>query len=215
MLPPILASAIIVLVLLLIAELKDNFIGKLIFKPLLSTLFVTTACLQPWHLRGYAMCILAGLALSWMGDLFLIFKSQTMFLMGLVAFLLGHVCYTLGFFTLGTLNMWGMIGGVVMVAMGIAIFFWLRPHLGKMTGPVITYIMIISAMVSGALAISSTPGINIVAKRFILIGAILFYASDLFVARDQFIKTAFINRLMGLPLYFTAQFLLAVSVGTT
>jgi len=40
-----------------------------------------------------------------------------------------------------------------------------------------------------------------------------FYISDLFVARDRFFKTEFSNRLLGLPLYYAGQFLLAFSVG--
>jgi len=41
---------------------------------------------------------------------------------------------------------------------------------------------------------------------------LFFYLSDLFVARNQFMKKAYINRLVGLPLYFIGQFLLAFSV---
>jgi hypothetical protein len=34
-----------------------------------------------------------------------------------------------------------------------------------------------------------------------------------FVARDRFLKKDFFNRLVGLPLYYTGQFILAFSVG--
>lgn len=44
-------------------------------------------------------------------------------------------------------------------------------------------------------------------------GALLFYLSDIFVARDRFLKTSFLNRLVGLPIYYAGQFLLAFSVG--
>ncbi|MDD3992851.1 MAG: hypothetical protein PHV70_11955 [Desulfobacteraceae bacterium] len=37
--------------------------------------------------------------------------------------------------------------------------------------------------------------------------------SDLFVARQRFVAPAFSNRLLGLPLYYIGQFLLAFSVG--
>ena len=43
-------------------------------------------------------------------------------------------------------------------------------------------------------------------------GAVLFAVSDISVARDQFVRPAFINRLWGLPLYYAAQLLLAGSV---
>jgi hypothetical protein len=47
----------------------------------------------------------------------------------------------------------------------------------------------------------------------VFVGALSFYFSDVFVARDRFIEQQFLNRLLGLPLYFAGQFLLAFSVG--
>jgi hypothetical protein len=44
-------------------------------------------------------------------------------------------------------------------------------------------------------------------------GALGFYVSDIFVARQRFLKTDFVNRLIGLPLYYGGQFLLAFSTG--
>jgi hypothetical protein len=46
----------------------------------------------------------------------------------------------------------------------------------------------------------------------ILIGAFLFYLSDISIARDRFIEPSFTNRLWGLPLYYGAQILLAISI---
>ena len=43
-------------------------------------------------------------------------------------------------------------------------------------------------------------------------GALAFVASDLFVARDRFVSPAFANRLLGLPLYYAAQMLLAATI---
>lgn len=44
-------------------------------------------------------------------------------------------------------------------------------------------------------------------------GAVAFYVSDVFVARDRFMKGGFVNRLVGLPLYYAGQFLIAFSLG--
>ena len=44
-------------------------------------------------------------------------------------------------------------------------------------------------------------------------GALFFYISDIFVARNRFLKLEFFNRLIGLPLYYAGQFLLAFSIG--
>jgi hypothetical protein len=44
------------------------------------------------------------------------------------------------------------------------------------------------------------------------LGALLFAASDLAVARDQFVRPGLANRMVGLPLYYAAQVLLALAV---
>jgi len=45
-----------------------------------------------------------------------------------------------------------------------------------------------------------------------VLGAVAFYLSDLGVARDRFVSKGFVNRLVGLPLYYGGQLLLAYSV---
>ena len=52
------------------------------------------------------------------------------------------------------------------------------------------------------------------AHPLVLAGAIAFYLSDLTVARDRFVTRGFENRIVGLPLYYTGQVLLALSVAT-
>ncbi len=54
-------------------------------------------------------------------------------------------------------------------------------------------------------------GLIIIALWFCLGGDILFYISDLFVARQRFVVDSPVNRVVGLPLYYVAQFLLAFS----
>ena len=78
--------------------------------------------------------------------------------------------------------------------------------------PVAFYIVVISVMVSGAWAVFRNPNMNRVGAWLILFGALLFYVSDIFVARNRFIETEFLNRLFGLPFYYIGQFLLAFSV---
>jgi hypothetical protein len=50
-------------------------------------------------------------------------------------------------------------------------------------------------------------------RTLIFAGALCFYLSDLWVARDKFIKDEFQNRLIGLPFYYLGQFSLAFSAG--
>jgi hypothetical protein len=45
----------------------------------------------------------------------------------------------------------------------------------------------------------------------VALGALAFTASDVSVARDRFVRAQFLNRAWGLPLYYCAQVLLALS----
>ena len=79
--------------------------------------------------------------------------------------------------------------------------------------PISLYIVIITIMVIGAWAVFWKSSFQISGRALILAGALCFYFSDVFVARDKFIKEEYVNRLLGLPLYYAGQFMLAFSVG--
>ncbi len=177
------------------------------FKMLASTGFIAVALSAGALSSSYGRIVLVALALSWAGDLLLTFTSRSAFLGGLVAFLLGHVAYTVAFGTRGFDPILGAISAVAITMIAVFVWRWLAPHLGDMSGPVAAYIVVISVMVLfafGAFGDGSTwliPG-----------GATLFFASDLFVARNQFVAPDPVNRMWGLPLYYLAQVLLALSV---
>jgi uncharacterized membrane protein YhhN len=209
----IFVAAAVVLFLLLIAEKRESRRGKLIFKPLLSALFVWTALLQPKPDAAFAAWVLAGLGLSWVGDVLLIFKSRGLFLCGLVAFLLAHGCYASGFYQLGSMRLWVWAALAVVLITGAVILRWFWPYLDGMCGPVAAYVTVISAMVGGALAVGAAPAVAVPGRWVVPAGASLFYFSDICVARDQFVASKFSNRLLGLPPYYLAQFFFAVSIG--
>ena len=208
-----LVAAAPLLVGLLFFEKRDSTRGRLLTKPLLSALFVATALTGPQPDPGYFRWILAGLLLCMAGDVFLIFFfSRKLFLAGLVSFLTGHLLYTVAFFSLAGKGRtsWIMIAFFLAVS-GVA-FAWLRPHLGKMLIPVLAYIAIITAMVIGAASLAGTETVCFPGRALAFAGALLFYVSDIFVARQRFVTQNFFNRAVGLPLYFAGQFLIALSI---
>jgi uncharacterized membrane protein YhhN len=209
----IIIAATLLLAGLLYFENNGNLKGKLPTKTILSCLFILAAVLQNRPLPGYFSIMLLGLVFCLGGDVFLALPQERMFLLGLVSFLLGHVCYVLGFFYVAELNLWTWAGGGAGLAVSGLVFFWLRPHLGTLLGPVIAYIVVITVMVIGAFTVFGDAGLNLTGRVMVLFGAVSFYFSDLFVARDRFLKAQFTNRLIGLPLYYGGQFLLAFSIG--
>jgi uncharacterized membrane protein YhhN len=209
----IIILAIFLLAGLLYFEKQGNRKAALPTKTLLSSLFIITALLQPHPLPGYFYLLLIGLIFCLGGDVFLALPQEKMFLCGLVSFLLGHVFYVTAFFAIAHLHQWTWVGlGICLVLSG-GIYFWLRPHLGSMHLPVLFYVIVITVMVVGAWSIIGDNQLSLTGRVVVFVGAVSFYFSDVFVARDRILKPEFLNRLIGLPLYYFGQFLLAFSVG--
>ena len=208
-----LLAALPLLAGLLLAERGGRTRQVLVVKSALSCLFVLAALMQPHPLPGYAGLVLAGLVLGLIGDVCLALPGQTAFRLGLLAFLAGHLLYVAAFLGLAAPAAWGGPAPLVIALAGVLVFLWLRPRAGKLLIPVAAYILAISLMLSCAWAVFQTPGLPVRGVSAVLLGALLFYLSDLCVARDRFVSPGFINRLLGLPLYYAGQFLLAFSVG--
>ena len=210
----ILAAAVVLLGGLLVSEKKETLKGVLATKPILSGLFIVMALIQPHPLASYYHLVLTGLVLSFVGDICLaFFFNRKVFTLGLVFFLAGHVFYTVAFFTTAGITAGTWISLVAVLLVSSVIFIRLRPHLGSMMGPVIAYILIISLMIIGAASLAAQDRFDLTARLLVLTGSIIFYCSDVFVARHRFVEKNIINRYAGLPMYYTAQFMLAFSVG--
>ena len=209
----IIIFGIILLFGLLYYEKKKDRIPLLIIKSILSLLFVITALLQPHSVPAYYHYLFVGLIFCLIGDVCLALPQEKAFMGGLVAFLIGHVFYIFSFLSLTQIFHWISTGLLIIFGMSTFIFFWLRPHLKSMLIPVLIYILVITVMASGAWAVFWKSPFQISGRSFILAGSLCFYFSDLFVARDKFIKEKYRNRLFGLPLYYGGQFLLAFSIG--
>lgn len=203
--------ALALLVGLIGAEKTEQPKRILAFKTPLSLLFIVAWALQPAQNPGFAAMILIALVFCLGGDVLLALGSHKTFLLGLVSFLLGHVMYAAAFFTVGQVGPAMAVGMILFMAAGVVVWRWLEPYLGDMQTPVLAYIVIISTMACAAAGLAANPAIPCITRATILIGAILFYLSDIFVARQRFVVSAQLNRAAGLPLYYSAQFLLAFS----
>jgi uncharacterized membrane protein YhhN len=209
----IIILAIVLLIGLLYFENKGNRKGLLPTKTALSLLFILTVLVQPHLIPRYYHLLLVGLILCLIGDVCLALPQQKMFLLGLVSFLIGHIFYVFGFFSVTHTSAWTWAGSLAVLFVSGTVYWWLRPHLGEMKIPVVIYIIVISIMISGACSLLGNSDLAKSGRLMAFMGAVSFYFSDVFVARDRFRKKAFLNRLIGLPMYYTGQFLLAFSVG--
>ena len=179
-----------------------------IAKMIASTAFLGVAWKAGAFQSAPGTAIFIGLVLSWWGDLFLIFQAKPIFLAGLISFFGGHVAYIAAFVLTGLALLYVGIGAGVIVLMGIPVLMWLTPKLTDMKVPVYAYMVVISIMVALSMGAWGETG-----NWLLPVGAIIFYVSDICVARDRFVAPGPINRYIGLPLYYGGQLILAWAIG--
>ena len=209
----IIGIGFVLLGFLLFFEKRKNRKGIVPTKTMLSALFVFAAAIQPHPLHSYFVFVLAGLLFCLGGDVCLALPQEKAFLFGLFFFLLGHLLYIFAFLHAAAFRALPWLLVAMTLGTSTGVYLWLRPHLGRMHGPVVAYVTVITIMVCMAWGLSGNRSLNISGRCLAVIGAVSFYVSDLFVARDRFLQASFVNRLLGLPTYYCGQFLLAFSVG--
>ena len=209
----ILFVAFVLLCAVLYFEKTENRTGLVSTKGCLSVLFILAALVQKDPLSPYFGFVVTGLVFCLGGDVFLALPQKKAFMLGLVSFLVGHVFYVIGFFSVARPSGWTWLSLLLAAMISSLIYLWLKSHLGKMRGPVIGYMVVITVMVCAASSILGVPDLNLSGRVLAFSGAVAFYFSDVFVARDRFVKKEFINRLVGLPMYYVGQFLIAFSLG--
>lgn len=195
-----LAAVVMLLGVHLVAEARGAAVPRAAGKLGASAAFVVLGAARGGG-GAFDRALLAGLVLSWAGDALLLSSRRPAFLGGLIAFLLAHVAYAVAFAGVTDATPWSALPVLAVTAGALA---WLWPHLGDLRAPVAAYCAVIAVMLWLALGVP---------RPEVRAGAALFYLSDLLVARDRFVRPAFSNRLIGLPLYYAGQLLLALAIG--
>ncbi len=165
----------------------------------LVALIGVAATLDPFDERIRAWMLL-GLVLSLAGDVFLMLDEKW-FVAGLGSFLLGHIAYVVGLQLAPTSVPWSIMG-LAVVALCVALV-GRRVVLGvaagdhkEMVGPVVAYLVVISAMVVSAWG---TSGL------WAIVGATLFYASDATLAWNRFLEQRRFGPLAVMVTYHLGQ----------
>lgn len=193
---------------LVLCEYRGWKISKAILKIVASTAFLALALQLNATASTYGQLILLALVLSWVGDVFLLSQKSRLFLLGLTSFLLAHVVFAMAFAS-RPIDGTALVAGLVfMSCIGAAVLAWLWNHLKAFYRAAVTaYVTAIVAMCAFAIATSAASGVWLLAAA-----AVTFAVSDIAVARERFVAPGANNKLWGLPLYYVAQILLALSV---
>ena len=177
-------------------------------KPLASAGFLAVAIAAGALDSSFGRWMLGALALSAVGDVLLLGKSEPTCLAGLASFLGAHLLFAVAFTVRGLAPV-GMASVVPLALFAWGVLRWLSPYVSdRMRPPVTLYALVISLMAVLAIATAADAW-----DARIPAGAVLFIVSDLAVARDNFVSSGFHNRLVGLPLYYGGQLLLAWAAG--
>lgn len=168
-----------------------------------STAFVAMGILGGRLHTPYARRIVLALIACWMGDVLGIWN----FFHGLAAFLAAHLILVSAFWAQGLVwrKFFRFLGPVLITT--LAVLFWLFPHVPPAEyAPVALYILVIALMLLFAFAAAQAPG-----GAIALMAAIIFFISDIFVARWKYVEPSAVNALFCYPLYYTACMLFALS----
>ncbi|MEZ5170700.1 MAG: lysoplasmalogenase [Acidimicrobiia bacterium] len=149
----------------------------------LAALIVVALLLDPVDDAQRAWFVVA-LVFSLGGDVFLMLPRD-LFVAGLASFLVGHLAYVVGINLTGGDALDVLVAAVVVVAVAAPLALKIVRSVvavdTKLVGPVVVYILAITAMVVSAVA----AGI-----AWMILGAVLFYASDALIAWNRFVRPA-------------------------
>lgn len=155
-----------------------------------------------------------GLVLSLAGDVFLMLPDEK-FVAGLAAFLIAHLCYTVGYNTTPLpINVVSAILLALVALVAIRLYRRIEKGLiadgqGALRLPVLLYSLVISVMLFSALTTFLRPEWAPGAALLAGIGALLFYLSDSLLAWNKFVQPLRNGRLMVIVTYHIGQALIA------
>ncbi len=190
-----------------------------IFKPATLVAFVIGAWLLGQRVGGgrLALWFVVALVFSLVGDICLMLPDEKWFVPGLLAFLVGHLCYIIGFNPT-----WPPVGAIAIVAVVGAVDWIVLPKIvrgvrnsgaPKLQGPVIGYGVILSLTLVSAWATWFRPEWESTGRLLAGLGGTLFFASDLMLAWNKFVRPPRLLHVAVIVTYHLGQLALALTVG--
>ncbi|NNM54342.1 MAG: lysoplasmalogenase [Spirochaetales bacterium] len=171
-------------------------------KPLLMPLLILYYVFSANPSNGW---VVGALVFGFLGDVFLLGQKEIFFKAGVIAFLLGNVCYAVAFWKVSggltqPLLLWLLVpysvaGGILML--------WLWRYLGVQKIPVLIYLLVIFVM-------SWTSWFSVVAGSrptavIGVVGSLLFIFSDVLLTVKVFVKPQKTVQALVMLLYGLAQ----------
>lgn len=210
-----------VFVLLHVGNYEFGFGLDYWFKPLLMPILMVWLYLsvEPRTVIGFRLAM-AALFFGWLGDVLLMYQqvSNHYFMLGLAAFLIGHVVYAFAYPKLMTaqpvkdplLITQKLRHSATIILAGLAMFVILSPHLGELRLPVMIYVAVLVFMTIMALLRYGYTSQSSFA--YIFGGAICFMISDSLLAVNKFLEPINYSSFWVMLTYCLAQMLISKGV---
>ncbi len=173
---------------------------------------------QSVGLDGSLLWFGAGILLSLVGDVLLMISLDKFFLGGLVAFLLAHIAYIVGFnIPIPAMDFFGIVFAVMIGLGGARIIRRILDRLpatgqGQMRIPIILYSTVISVMLLSAMMKLTDISWNANAAALAAVGAFFFYLSDIILAWNKFVAPIQHGRIYNIAAYHLGQIALIAGV---
>lgn len=182
-------------------------------KPAIVLSLIIFFLMSSHHLsRPTKILTLLALLFSLSGDILLMFvaTSSNYFIGGLISFLVAHVLYIFIFLKRRNHKIWSVPLLLMLIIYGSMIFYFLNDGLGALLLPVLMYMLVIFIMTWTA---SLRKGkVSKDSYILVLIGALLFVASDSILALNKFAFPVFLSSLSIMLTYAIAQFMIILGI---
>jgi len=196
-------------------SVTNNFQAHYIFKPCIMLMLVGYYLSSATERNS---TFLRALFFCWAGDFILMFSGQDelYFMLGLIAFLVGHIFYIFSFrqiiwdqpSTLLPTQKARYVFPVFLAGTGLIVILY--PGLGALKIPVIIYSIVLMVMVSSAQLRTTRTSLS--SFIWVFIGAIFFMISDSLLAINKFYSNFPLASLAIMGSYVAAQYMIVRGV---
>ncbi|EDP60763.1 lysoplasmalogenase [Vibrio sp. AND4] len=177
-------------------------------KPLPIATMIGMLLLSPASHLPYTEWIICGLLLSLMGNLILM-QQKDQFVPAIKLFCLAQICYSLAFINMAGWHFTPWFPFVVF-GVGLCVYIFFKPNLGKEKWPVASYIFFLMSMLWMALEYYASGKTQ--SSAFAVLGSFIFTMSGVVLAFERFGNTSIFSRQVVMTTYYSAQFLITMSV---
>ena len=162
-------------------------------------------------LEGLTLWFGIGILFSLAGDVLLMLSLDRLFIFGLLAFLLAHLCYLAGFQNeLASPSAWSVLLIVTLSLSAVRLIRRIVDSLRargqhRLVLPVTVYAAVVSMMLYAAMTTIANPAWTTRASFLVSVGAFLFFASDIILAWNKFVAPIQNGRRLNIALYHLGQ----------